>query len=690
MSFDPSSLVSLVQSCQTLYSYFNDVKQPSTARRRLLDEVLSLQLALEALQKLVNTPQIAGDPVSMEQLSRLLDWPQHFAEGLRQTLADVEAVLKYRTSDLKANRLKVLWRRVSAALGWTIDKAEVRDLLSDLERHKSRITRALQRDIFKEQGGIDGKLDDMDHPTNYEDRLRIAKFISDSDMTGHQRGLLEQRLSGTGTWILRHPKFVAWRDNRESPRTVWCHGSPGVGKSVLAASIVDHLQSMGSIVLSIFCRYSSNVLTTPFPVLRSLLRELVEKTANVPSSISKLYWTQTDLEPDALSTFLAETAALHAQPIYIVVDALDECPIGVELLTAIQNVDSSFRILVTSRPVFREIEEYPSIKIRASNDDILIAVDATLPKLDHAWVDEELKEAIRMAVVDKADGMFLLAALQLRELARDLTCRDDVIAFLESLPDSLDEAYELSFQRIRGQGKRRNELACRTLALIASKAYKVNFASRVQHLLAEGDRAQYTDVDTLLQCCHGLVECNGNNKLEFIHYSVYEYTTAHWAKLFPENLNRFDVCLKLGYSIMTRMVPDSDKYDNALVWHSIVDAMVEPEDLDTVMSMLSTPAARSSLGRLEWCAPLVHDPLLIAFYLPYRTLVRYMIQTATPDLDRFNEALRASRRRGKGLPWCIQCINERLDMRVNSEGVVVAVDARKEGRVVNEGEEPSY
>ncbi len=121
------------------------------------------------------------------------------------------------------------------------------------------------------------------------------------------------------------------------------------------------------------------------------------------------------------------------------------------------------------------------------------------------------------------------------------------------------------------------------------------------------------------------------------------------------------------------MVPDSDKYDNALVWHSLVDAVVEPEDLSTVISMLSTPAARSSLGRLEWCAPLVHDPLLLAFYFPYRNLVRYMIQTAAPDLDRFNQALRVSRRRGKGLPWCIQCINERADMRVNREGVVVAV-----------------
>ncbi len=148
MSFDPSSLVSLVQSCQTLDIYFNDVRPPSVARRRLLDQVLSLQLALETLQKLMNTPLIAGDPVSMEQLSRILDSPQPLAEGLRQTLADVETVMENKTSNLKASRMKVLWRRVSAALSWKGDKAEVKDLLSDLERHQSRITLALQHDML--------------------------------------------------------------------------------------------------------------------------------------------------------------------------------------------------------------------------------------------------------------------------------------------------------------------------------------------------------------------------------------------------------------------------------------------------------------------------------------------------------------------------------------------------------------
>ncbi|KAF9028339.1 hypothetical protein BDZ89DRAFT_1066150, partial [Hymenopellis radicata] len=380
----------------------------------------------------------------------------------------------------------------------------------------------------------------MDHHIGNEDRLKIAHFISKSDYSGHRIDLLEKRLSGTGTWVIQHPDFVAWRDDRESPRTLWCYGHrAGTGKSVAAAFIADHLQSTGNIVLSVFCRYSLDAFTTPLPVLRGLLRQLIEKTTKVPPTICDRYWSGTHPSPDELPILLAEVAAYHTRPLYIVIDALDECPIGIDLLRAIQQLESSFRVLVTSRPVFREINEHPSIKIRASDDDILIAVDTTLSRLKHAWLDEKLKEKVRVQVVKKADGMFLLASLQLRELERDVTCQRDVLVILDSLPRTLDDAYKLTFQRIREQGERKNELACRTLALTTVRLYKCDSA---QNILAAGNRTQWTDIETIVQCCHGLLEMY----LDLIDYSAHEYTISHWSELFPENPIRWNVCLQLG------------------------------------------------------------------------------------------------------------------------------------------------
>ncbi len=374
--------------------------------------------------------------------------------------------------------------------------------------------------------------------------------MSKNDYTSDCKQLLEKKLSGTGTWMIHHSTFVAWRDDRESPKTLWCHGHRTsfilheTNRSSLGCSwcrkirhgvrlpssvhslciltcpfssalIIEHLQSTpGNIVLSVFCRYSSNIFTTPYAVLGGMLRQLIEKTFKVPRTICELYWSKTDPSPDSLTGFLDEIAASHRRPIYIVVDALDECPFGSDLLRVLQHLHSSFRVLITSRPVFTEIKGYPSIKVRASDHDILVAVDATLPKLKGAWLDDALKSTIRAKIVEKADGMFLLASLQLRELERDVTCRHDVITILDSLPQTLNDAYKLTFQRIREQGERKNKLACRALAVIVGMP--PCRAECVQLLLSDGEETRYIDIETILRCCHGLVRGAPDHVFEFI------------------------------------------------------------------------------------------------------------------------------------------------------------------------------
>ncbi len=84
----------------------------------------------------------------MDWLAQLLDPAQPFAKVVDATLDRIKDILTYGTSDPKATRFKVLGRRGAAALWWTIDKAEAKDLLLDLERYKSRIGLAIQHDML--------------------------------------------------------------------------------------------------------------------------------------------------------------------------------------------------------------------------------------------------------------------------------------------------------------------------------------------------------------------------------------------------------------------------------------------------------------------------------------------------------------------------------------------------------------
>ncbi|KAF8869602.1 hypothetical protein CPB85DRAFT_1262134 [Mucidula mucida] len=123
-------------------------------RRRILDEVRSLAPELEALQRLANTPGVAGNQSSMDRVGQLLDPAQPV---VNETLSRAKDVLTM-------ERLKEAWGRCVA-----VDSGQG-DLLINLERYKSRIRLALQHDIYdarlipasKKQDVMHGELDAID------------------------------------------------------------------------------------------------------------------------------------------------------------------------------------------------------------------------------------------------------------------------------------------------------------------------------------------------------------------------------------------------------------------------------------------------------------------------------------------------------------------------------------------------
>ncbi len=157
-------------------------------------------------------------------------------------------------------------------------------------------------------------------------------------------------------------------------------------------------------------------------------------------------------------------------------------------------------------------------------------------------------------------------------------------------------------------------------------------------------------------------------------YSVLEYITAHWSELFPEHPIANDLSLELGYAVLTSVVHESMR-DLHSCWHWVVLAMKEPEELEQVISLLSTPTFQASF--VEYypeLTPSLHDPLLIACHCAYRNVMEYIVRTAPPDVLRFNEVLRVSASSSYMQNDPIKWINMRPDMQVNSDGVAVAVD----------------
>ncbi|KAH9166455.1 hypothetical protein EDB89DRAFT_218772 [Lactarius sanguifluus] len=137
---------------------------------------------------------------------------------------------------------------------------------------------------------------------------------------------------GTASWLFQASVFTEW-DAKGS--LLWIHGKPGSGKTILLSSIIRKIDSACKAGLASMAYYYFDFKDIEKQHLRGLLSSLVfqlsAKSDPCYQILSRLYsdhagGTQEPSE-DALSQCLVEMLRVPGQPaMYIVVDALDECP----------------------------------------------------------------------------------------------------------------------------------------------------------------------------------------------------------------------------------------------------------------------------------------------------------------------------------------------------------------------------
>src|SRR2546429_587450 len=73
--------------------------------------------------------------------------------------------------------------------------------------------------------------------------------------TSEFRRHLSSQAPGTGLWICDTPQFRQWYGS-DDHGSLWIKGVPGAGKSVIAASVIEHLRSTDNApILFFFSRY---------------------------------------------------------------------------------------------------------------------------------------------------------------------------------------------------------------------------------------------------------------------------------------------------------------------------------------------------------------------------------------------------------------------------------------------------
>ncbi|KAM3455815.1 hypothetical protein NHJ6243_008410 [Beauveria neobassiana] len=367
-----------------------------------------------------------------------------------------------------------------------------------------------------------------------------------STNANHARTL---RHEGTGTWLLDHPVFQSWLSRPY--RHLWLHGLAGCGKTILSATVLDHLRKdLSRLVLSFFFDFSDSTKQTVDGMLRSLAFQLYQSEPGSAGLLDASFQAhrggRDQPTTKTLEDVVVKMLAIQKKG-YIVLDALDESTTWGEVIQWMEKVVSrtelgDVRLICTSRPESELSRRIPRLfgnknclplDKQAVNADIRSWVTAQLsqrPDFLEKPLSHDLLEQIRREIGDGADGMFRWAFCQLDTLAR---CRHEAAmeTALASLPISLGETYRRMIENIP------RELAhdaIRLLQFLVHSDWPLDLTDAKEIIATQIEiespgfdikRRLFCETD-ILDYCPGLVtivDANNGKKLHLAHFSVKEY-----------------------------------------------------------------------------------------------------------------------------------------------------------------------
>ncbi|KAJ7495307.1 hypothetical protein FB451DRAFT_1019697, partial [Mycena latifolia] len=272
----------------------------------------------------------------------------------------------------------------------------------------------------------------------------LEKWLKPADVAVSEQDAANKQHPGTGKWLLERAEFREWI---YAPRSLlWLHGISGSGKTVLSSTIIESLRARTEPLAFFYFDTNNSGQRTVTQLLCSLVTQLSVQADSPDKTLNDLWKSHAKgqhlpgdsaLISDALIPIVTE----FSRPVYIVLDALDECSERDELLESLTKildmVSSNVHLLLTSRP---EVPHCSHLVQHAVSLSLEGCVDQ-----DADWTDTR-KAQIQVGLLERSGGMFRLAALQLEQLLKCDGRESQVAKALLDMPTSLETIYDRILQ----------------------------------------------------------------------------------------------------------------------------------------------------------------------------------------------------------------------------------------------------
>jgi WD40 repeat protein len=284
---------------------------------------------------------------------------------------------------------------------------------------------------------------------------KLCKFTFDIDI----KKLVESFHPGTRKWLFT--KVGNWFREQESQVFVLTAG-PGVGKSVLAAKIIDVYRAKKSLAACHFCKFNNSNYSNPLFVIQSLASQMCDSIEGFKKILLQQLKRPNKVQnlEDAFQVYLKEPLQQLPgnKPMLVVIDGLDECESDqrTKLLDVLAKEFSKLppwlKVLVTSRPEINVKKKLCSLEyINIAPNDKNNTEDIKEYLTSHLPILSKWKENIS-CLTETCEGSFLFAFHLQKHLQN---CEAEITKeYIENvLPEGINSVYHEYFARLEEELK---------------------------------------------------------------------------------------------------------------------------------------------------------------------------------------------------------------------------------------------
>jgi WD40 repeat protein len=355
--------------------------------------------------------------------------------------------------------------------------------------------------------------------------------------------ILDAKIPDSCKWIEKRQYFQEWASSTDKHIWLyWLHGSPGTGKSVTSAHVINVLQdadARNDVVDFFFVsghKFHQDVAT----LLRCIAVRMAEKHKLVNQALRHIQKSGTHFEDAEAKTiwqkiFVSCILKLPlGRPQYWVIDALDECRDFGKLFPLLKTAQVSFplRIFMTSRfiPDIRySVQRLPPSKVRVTTDSVTPEdteedIRRLIKSREQDIPSENDRERAETSekIVRNSQGSFLWVNVILRDM-KDAYTFDEIKSILADVPTDMVPHYENILRHMSTNHPEREQLirAILTWAVCSARPLETNELQEALKLhIGENVTLMKKAVEDF---CGQLLIINKHGAVQLIHSTVREF-----------------------------------------------------------------------------------------------------------------------------------------------------------------------